>query len=40
MTKLYHVVIIGAGIVGLAAALQLLRRNPRISIAILEKKTA
>lgn len=34
----YDIVIIGAGIVGCATALQLIRKNPRLSILILEKE--
>lgn len=34
----YDILIAGAGIVGLATALQLQRRNPRLRIAVLEKE--
>ncbi len=37
--KHFDVLIAGAGIVGLATALQLQRRNPRLRIAILEKES-
>lgn len=35
----FKVVVIGGGIVGLASALQILKKNPQISLAILEKET-
>ena len=34
----YDILIAGAGIVGLATALQLQRSNPRLRIALLEKE--
>ncbi len=36
--KKYNVIVIGGGIVGLATALQILRKNPQVSLAILEKE--
>lgn len=38
--KHYQIVIVGGGIVGLATGLQLLRKNPNIKLAILEKESA
>ncbi len=38
MSKNYDIAIIGAGIVGLATAYQLLKINPKLKIAILEKE--
>ncbi|HMG14709.1 MAG TPA: FAD-dependent oxidoreductase, partial [Saprospiraceae bacterium] len=34
----YDVIVIGAGIVGLATALQLLEKNPKLKVCILEKE--
>ncbi|MGK5594542.1 MAG: L-2-hydroxyglutarate oxidase [Parachlamydiaceae bacterium] len=34
----YNVLVIGGGIVGLATALQILRKNPHVSLAVLEKE--
>lgn len=34
----YHIIVIGSGIVGLATALQLIKKNPSLKIAILEKE--
>src|SRR5919201_1896259 len=36
----YDLVVIGAGIVGLASARELLRRHPRLRLAVLEKEPA
>lgn len=38
--KRYQVVVIGGGIVGLATAMQLLRKNPKIKLTIIEKEHA
>lgn len=38
MANAFKVLIIGAGIVGLATALQLLKKNPQLSVAILDKE--
>lgn len=39
MTQCFDVIIVGAGIVGLSTAQELCRRNPSLSIAILEKES-
>lgn len=38
MEKKYDVLIIGAGIVGLATAYQLLKKNPKLQVAVLDKE--
>jgi L-2-hydroxyglutarate oxidase LhgO len=38
MTKHYDVIIIGAGVIGLATGLKLLERSPRLKVAILDKE--
>ncbi|MGH2446547.1 MAG: L-2-hydroxyglutarate oxidase, partial [Candidatus Limnocylindria bacterium] len=39
MTGRYDVVVVGAGIVGLAAALRLLERHPTLRLAVIDKET-
>lgn len=39
MTKTYDIVVVGAGIVGLATARELLRRHPHLAIAVLDKES-
>lgn len=36
----YDIIIVGGGAVGLATALQLLAKNPRFKVVVLEKETA
>ncbi len=40
MSGRYDVVVVGAGIVGLAAALRLLERHPGLRVAVIDKETA
>lgn len=38
MTKIFDVIIVGAGIVGLAAAFELIKKNPTLKLCIIEKE--
>lgn len=40
MNKIYDIIVVGAGIVGLSSALNLKRKNPGASIAVIEKEKA
>ena len=35
----YDVVVIGAGIVGLATAMEMLKRRPNLKLAVIDKET-